>query len=153
MAKFKLRPELITPLTNAGFIDDVTGLMKYRIPYKQNRITGLTMYELMFDPAKVIHVNNDYAASVLRLRKSPKIKSGGDWLVDDGTVPWFIELSEDDVTATHVVHEEGTEVLPRKDRRLIKKYKKASGEIIPDQIDVATMATHVAAAKTFFANQ
>ena len=152
MAKFKLRPELITPLTNAGFIDDVTGLMKYRVPYKANRITDLTMYELMFDPTKVLHVNNDYAASVLRLRKSPAIKQDGEWLVDDGTVPWFIELDEGDATPTQIVHEEGTEVLSKKDRRLLNKYRKKSGESVPNQIDVATMAAHVAAAKAFFAN-
>lgn len=152
MAKFKLRPELITPLTEAGLIDEVTGLMRYRIPYKTNRVTGGTMYEILFDPAKVLHVNNEYAASVIRLRKSPNIKKDGNWLVDDGTVPWFTELPEDDVTATQVVHEEGTQILTKKERKLIYKYKKESGEIVPNQIDVATMAAHVAAAKAFFAN-
>lgn len=153
MAKFKLRSELITPLTNAGIIDG-DGNMKYRITYKTNRITGETMHEVVFNPAThTLQTNNEFAASVLRNRKSPSIKKDGTYIVDGGGTPWFTELDDSDTDPTVVIHTDGTEVITKKEKRVINNYIRHSGDnTIPNQRDKATMAAHLATAKNYFDN-
>ena len=73
MAKFKLRSELITPLTNAGIIDG-DGNMKYRVLYKENRITGETRHGVVFKATtRALQTNNAFAAAALRGKKSPTL--------------------------------------------------------------------------------
>lgn len=148
--KFKLRAALIAPLTAAGIIDGA-GNMKYRVPYKANRITSETLWEVTFNPAThTLQTDNEFAASVIRGRVSPKIKVDAAWYIDDGTLPWFDELGDGDPDPTVVLHTDGTEAISKKEKHLIHKYVRKSGdETMPNQRDRTTMDPHVATARSY----
>jgi hypothetical protein len=150
--KFKLRAALIAPLTAAGIIDGA-GNMVYRVPYKANRISSETLWEVTFNPAThTLQTDNEYAASVMRLRKSPNVKVDGAWYIDDGTLPWFDELGDGDPDPTVVLHTDGTEAISKKEKHLVNKYVKHSGAGgVPAQRDRTTMDPHVATARSYFA--
>lgn len=141
MAKFKLRPELLTLFTEKKLIDSGTGLMRFTIPHKVNRISGEKAYQLSFNPSThCLQTSNEYTATVLRKRVSPKIRTNGAWRLGDPSIPWFIELDDADPMPSVLVEGE-TEVFPRKNRKLIKQYVKETGAASPVAYDSITAAT------------
>ena len=70
-------------------------------------------------------------------------------MLDDPANPWFIELPDTDPMPGLVVEGE-TEVLTRKDRKLILKHHKRARVNLPSDFTPANAAGHLAAAQTFF---
>lgn len=149
MAKFKLRSELIPILKDKGIVqpDDT---MTLKIPYKDNAISGEHCWELTFNVTEVLEVTNRVAIMAIEQHRSPAIKLGGSWMIDDPANAWFESVPEEDVTTTHVPHTQGTEVLLRKERHLLKKYKKETGADVPDSIVRTEVATYLSNAKDYY---
>lgn len=150
MAKFKLRPELISVLTTRNVING-SGNITINIPYKTNRISGEKAYQVVFNPSThCLQTSNDFVMTVLRKRTSPAIKVGGSWLIDDPVNPWFTELSDADPMAAVNVEMEGTEVLTRKQRKFLKQYLRETKADPPTSLSLPDSATHMANARAHF---
>lgn len=149
MAKFKLRTELIPILKNKGIVqpDDT---MTLRIPYKDNPISGERCYELTFNVTEAVETTNRVAMMAIEGKRSPAIRVGAGWLIDDPANPWFTKLAEGDATTSKIPDTHGTEVLTKWERKLLKQYRKDSGADIPQTLVKADVSAHLSNAKTYY---
>lgn len=151
MAKFILRSELITPLTNRKIIDSVSGLMKMRIPHRLNRLTGEKFFEVEFDPSThALQTSNEFTISVLQKRCSPRIWVDGDWFIDNPSTPWFNQVDDSDPMPGVVIDTGGTETLSRKKRNYIGRYSRETGTPGPSDNAKTTLDPYLTAADNYF---
>lgn len=145
MAKFRIKPSLVAALQAAGYMPG--GLLKLRIPHKENRITGETCYEITFGADDIVEVANEFGAMCVLNHKAPAIKVNGAWLVADPSTPLFEEVVDVAAVATKDSTTHGTKILTKKERAIIESYKAKTGVALPKTIDHATMLPYLNAAK------
>ncbi len=131
MAKYKLRAEVIAPLTSAGIID-TDGYMELNIPLREQGQTERLFKLRWHSTNECIQSNNRVAMRALRHTQAPASKVNGTWRIIDPAESFFSELPDSDATPAKTVGtSHGVELLSRHERKLIRKYKTEHSITLP----------------------
>ena len=133
MAKFLLKASLIPKLEERNVINPVTGKITMRIHYPQNPakpLTALQCVEFQFYPTDVLEVTNPFGVEVMTHKSSPRMKVGAEWFISDPAIPWF-DIVDEATPTTMTIEVDGTKILTKKHRRLMREYSKDMDVPIP----------------------
>jgi len=127
MSKYKIKASVITPLTDAGIIDE-GGDMVLSVPYR-TQAAKERMFRMTWSAAsEALQSDNQRAMIALAMTVAMSRKVNGEWAIMDPTIKWFEVLDDSDpVTAKVVGPTDGVEVLARWERSLIKQYCQDTG--------------------------
>jgi len=130
MAKFLLKASLIPDMERSKVIDPVTGKITLRLNCTDKKVTGFTTIQFQFYPTDVLEVLNPFGIEVMLHKTSPKIRTNGQWFVADPTIEWFNQVDESTPTDV-LVEQDGTVIMCKKDRRLVREYSRDTGVPVP----------------------
>lgn len=151
MAKFRIDPTLITPLTDAGFIDGSGNIPVKFISRTQGEVQRY--YKLTFSAASdIIETTNEAMVESIELMPPPAVKVNGVWIVGNpGTVKLF-EATTGDPTIDPAVS--GTRQISDKNKNAVVRYANMSGDKPePAGQDYTTLQPWVVKARNYFNNR
>jgi hypothetical protein len=151
MAKYRIKASLITPLTDAGFIDgsgDMTVTFVARVQGETE-----SHYKLTFAAATdIIETTNEGMIEAIETLSAPGVKVDGSWLVGDPTTTQYFETVPDaDPNPTIDPAASGTAQVTAKDKNLAVRYGNMSKDgPIPPGRDKTTLQPWVDKARNYF---
>lgn len=105
-------------------VDPVTGKITLRLHYPVNPakpLTGLKCVQFSFYPTDVLEITNPFGVEVMTNKASPRIQQGGAWFFPDPSIKWF-DIVDESTPTDLIIEQDGTEVLTKKQRKLIGEY-------------------------------
>jgi len=148
MAKFKINSSLITPLTDAGFID---GSGNISVTFASRTNGSSSYYKLTFAAATdVIETTNQRMLDSIEQMPPPAVKINGTWMIGNPSSVKLFEAATGDTTIDPAVS--GVEQITGKEKNLVVRYANMSGAgPIPAGRDKATLQPWVVKASNYFA--
>ena len=135
MAKFLLKASLIPDMERSKVVDPVTGKITLRINCTNKKVTSFTTIEFQFYPTDVLEITNPFGIEVMANKTSPKIKVNGAWFIADPAIKWFDQVDES-TPSTLVIEQDGTVIMSKKNRRLMREYSRDTGVPVPIPAEV-----------------
>lgn len=150
MAKFKINTSLITPLTDMGFID---GSGNVTVTFAGRSSGQSSYYKVTFVAASdIIETTNDRMVKAIQQMAPPAIQVNGTWIIGNpGNTKLFESVADADPNPTIDPATSGTQQITAKEKNLVVRYAKATGDgPIPAGRDKATLTPWVAKASKYF---
>jgi len=150
MAKFKITADLLSSLTDAGFID---GSGNIQVTFT-SRVAGITtFYKLTFSAADdIIETTNARMISAIQTMPTPAVKINGTWIIGNPSTVKMFETAVGDPTIDPAVS--GVAQITGAEKNLVVRYGNMSGDgPIPTGRDKTTLQPWVVKASTYFANR
>lgn len=130
--KYKLKDSLITPLTDAGYIDG-GGEIQLRLPWQEEGEAERMFHMTWLASTVALQTSNSRAMVATKETASPPIKINDVWKVVDPSITWFDVLPDADPVTAKVINDiDGVEVLARWERQIVSSYCRDTETAKPD---------------------
>lgn len=148
MAKFKIKASMITPLTEAGFIDGSGNIAVTFVSQLQGEVQKF--YKLTFAAASgIIETTNQRMIDSIEMMPPPAVKVNGTWIVGNPGTEKLFEAATGTPTVDPAVS--GTRQISVKDKNLVVRYANMSGDKPePAGQDYDTLQPWVVKARNYF---
>jgi len=151
MAKFKITPALITPLTEAGFIDESGNIPVVFVWRNQGEIQRY--YKVTLSAASdIVETSNEAMVASLEVMPPAAVKVNGEWIIGNpGTTKLFEAVPDEDPNPTIDPAVSGVRQISSKDKNLVVRYANMSkNKPEPAGQDYVTLQPWVEKARTYF---